>query len=106
MADVSITSDLQTLVERLSAQKAATPHDHSEYAALKACYVAASDLLEQSQDKSIDDGDSAYLDFSAGMKDVMAIIDEAEKDIAKVSKVVKAVAKVVEAAGKLIGKLC
>lgn len=105
MAEVHITNDLQTLVERLSAQKASTPHDHPEYPALKACYVAASDLLEKSQEHAIDDADPAYAELSTGINEAIAIINEAEKDIAKVSKVVKKVAKVIEVAGKLIGKL-
>lgn len=106
MAKVQISSDLQQFVERLSALKDATSVTDPDYQALKDRYTAASDMLELSQEKEIDNAGSEYQEFSAKIKEAMVIFDEAEKKIAKISKVVKIAAQVVDIAGKIVAKLC
>lgn len=106
MATVQISGDLQQFVERLSFLKDAAPVTDPDYQALKDSYTAASDLLELSQEKAIDDAGSEYKEFSAKIKEAMVIFDKAEKKIAKISKVVKIAAQVIEIAGKVIAKVC
>ncbi len=106
MATVQISDDLQMVVERLSALKDATPVSDPNYKDLKDMYTRASDLLEQSQEKAIDDAASEYVEFSAKIKEAMLVFDEAEKKIAKISKVVKIAGQVIDVAGKVITKVC
>jgi len=106
MSKVQISGDLKLLVEKLSALKDATPVSDPDYQALKDRYSAASDLLESSQEKAIDDAGSEYIEFSKKIKEAMVIFDEAEKKIARISKVVKIAAQVIDIAGKVIAKVC
>lgn len=106
MAKVQLTGDLQAFVERLSALKDATPISDPDYQALKDSYIAASDLLESSQEQAIDDAGAEYLEFSEKIKEAMVIFDEAEKKIAQISKVVKIAAQVIGVAGKVVAKVC
>lgn len=106
MAEVQITGDLQSLVKGLSALMDLTPLEDPGHPALKASYAAASDLLEKSQGKAIDDAEAGYLEFTKAMKEAMAIFDEAEKDIARVTKAVKVASQVIGVAGKVVGRLC
>jgi len=106
MANVQINGDLQLFVERLSALKDATSVNDPNYQALKDSYTAASDLLESSQEKAIDDAGIEYIEFSKKIKEAMLIFDEAEKKIARLSKVVKIAAQVIDIAGKVIAKVC
>lgn len=105
MANVSINSDLQALVDRLSALKTATPGNNPDYPAIKASYTEASNLLESSLDKSIDDAGSDYIEFAAKMKEAMVAFDEAEKKIAKISKAINIAAQAIDIAGKIIAKV-
>lgn len=106
MATVHITDDLQQFVDKLSALKDATPVLDPDYPALKKCYTEASDLLESSQEKEIDDAGNDYQEFCTQLKEAMATFDAAEKKIAKISKVVKIAAQVVDIAGKIVAKVC
>jgi predicted nuclease with TOPRIM domain len=105
MAKAQINSELQLFVERLSALKDTTPISDPDYQVLKDRYTAASDLLESSQEKAIDDAGSEYIQFSKKIKEAMVIFDEAEKKIARISKVVKIAAQVIDIAGKVIAKV-
>jgi len=106
MTKVEITGDLRLFVKRLGDLINETPLDAPDYSALDECYTDALDLLERTQEQAIDDADAGYLEFSKGMKEAMAIFDEAEKDIARISKAINVAAKVVKVAGKVIGKVC
>jgi hypothetical protein len=106
MANVQINRDLQLFVKRLSTLKDATPVSDPDYQALKVSYTAASDLLESSQEKAIDDAGIEYIEFSKKIKEAMIIFDEVEKKIARISKVVKISAQVIDIAGKVIAKVC
>lgn len=105
MANVSINNDLQTLVDRLSALKTATPRNDPNYPAIKASYTAASNLLESSLDIAIDKEGGDYVEFASKMKEAMVAFDEAEKKIAKISKVIKITAQVIDIVGKIAAKV-
>lgn len=106
MTSVKITGELQQFVEQLSTLKDATPVTDPAYKALKEQYAAASDVLASLQDAAIDDAGSEYQEFSLKIKEALAIFDQANKKIEKISKVVKIAAQVVDAAGKLAAKIC
>jgi|SRR6185369_9812902 len=105
MANVQINSDLQLFVKRLSELKDATPVRDPDYQSLKDMYTAASDLLENLQEKAIDDAGYEYIEFAKNIKEAMGIFDEAEKKIARISKVVKIAAQVIDIAGKIAAKI-
>lgn len=105
MATVQLENDLQSLVDGLSELRTATPSSDPDYPAIEKYYRAASDLLEASLDKAIDDADGDYLVFSEQLTKAMVVIDKAKKKIDKISKAIAITAQVVDAAGKIFSKV-
>lgn len=105
MAIAQFENDLQSLVDGLSGLRTATPNSDPDYPAIERYYRAASDLLESSIDKAIDEADEDYLAFAEQLTKAMVVIDKAKKKIDKISKAIAIVAQVVDVAGKIVAKV-
>ncbi|HXE95949.1 MAG TPA: hypothetical protein VN642_06070, partial [Dongiaceae bacterium] len=77
MATAQLENDLQSLVDGLSELRTATPNSDPDYPAIESYYLAASDLLESTIDKAIDEADEDYLTFTDQLTKAMVVIDKA-----------------------------
>jgi len=105
MPTIQLEDNLQLLVNELSNLRTATPNTHPDYSEIENRYREASNLLESSLDKAIDDADSDYLVFSERIKEAIDAIGEAKKKIDKISKAIAITAQVIDIAGKIIAKI-